>query len=95
MNSDSIMLDSPAQTPTPKSQPPPPTHSTSSDVAMSDTTTATTAAAALPMQWLNNTKWTEEYQAADARLLHRDAFKRREHTAPTTQPRAGSTDIYC
>lgn len=93
MNSDSIMLDSPAQTPTPKSQPPPPKHSTSSDVAMSDTTA--TAAVDLPIKWLNNSKWIEEYQAADARLLHRDAFKRCKYTAPMTQPWAGRKGLSC
>lgn len=32
---------------------------------------------------MNNGKWVDEYKAVDARLLHRDAFKRRED-APTT-----------
>lgn len=83
MNSDSIMLDSPAQTPTPKSQPPP-AHSTSNDVAMSETTA--TAVADPPINWLNNSKWTEEYKAADARLLHRDAFKRLNLRDPMDPP---------
>lgn len=76
MNSDSIMLDSPAQTPTPKSHPPPP-NGTSSDVAMTDN-----AAVAQPINWLNNAKWTEEYQVAEGRLLHRETFKRREESHP-------------
>ncbi|ROW11153.1 hypothetical protein VMCG_01546 [Cytospora schulzeri] len=83
MNSDSIMLDSPAQTPTPKSQPPP-AHSTSNDVAMSDTTVAT--AVDMPTNWLNNSKWTEEYKAAEARLLHRDTFKRLNLRDPMDPP---------
>ncbi|KAK7745441.1 hypothetical protein SLS53_002939 [Cytospora paraplurivora] len=77
------MLDSPAQTPTPKSHPPPP-NGTSSDVAMSDTTA--TAAAAQPTNWLNNGKWTEEYKVTEARLLHRDAFKRLNLRDPLDPP---------
>ncbi|KUI66634.1 hypothetical protein VM1G_01546 [Cytospora mali] len=83
MNSEAIMLDSPAQTPTPKSHPPP-QNGTSSDAAMSDNTV--TATAMTPTTWMNNSKWTEEYKAADSRLSHRDAFKRLNLRDPMDPP---------
>ncbi|POS71576.1 hypothetical protein DHEL01_v210027 [Diaporthe helianthi] len=70
MNSDAIMLDSPAQTPTPKShnpsQPPPATNGATGDVTMSET--------AAPTNWLNNQKWRDEYATVTARLDHK-SFK--------------------
>lgn len=69
------MLDSPAQTPTPKShnpsQPPPATNGANGDVTMSET--------AAPTNWLNNQKWRDEYAAVTTRMEHR-AFKTRKNT---------------
>lgn len=77
MSSDAIMLDSPAQTPTPTpkshnpSHPPPATNGANGDVTMSET--------AAPTNWLNNQKWRDEYSAVTTRLEHR-SFKTRKST---------------
>lgn len=79
MSSDAIMLDSPAQTPTPKSHhpslPPPPAtigaSGASGDVTMSGT--------AAPTNWLNNQKWRDDYVTVTARLDHRSFKTRKTH----------------
>jgi hypothetical protein len=73
------MLDSPAQTPTPKSHhpslPPPPAtigaSGASGDVTMSGT--------AAPTNWLNNQKWRDDYVTVTARLDHRSFKTRKTH----------------
>ncbi|KAJ0121236.1 hypothetical protein N8I77_004192 [Diaporthe amygdali] len=71
MSTDAIMLDSPAQTPTPTPKShnpsqPPATNGANGDITMSET--------AAPTNWLNNQKWRDEYTTANSRLEHR-SFK--------------------
>lgn len=92
MSSDAIMLDSPAQTPTPTPKShnpsqPPATNGANGDVTMSET--------AVPTSWVNNQKWRDEYASATTRLEHR-SFKTRKWTlflisvAPALNPRSAS-----
>lgn len=81
------MLDSPAQTPTPKSHnpshPPPATNGANGDVTMTET--------AAPTNWLNNQKWRDEYATVTTRLEHR-SFKTRKmlllHVSTSTASRS-------
>lgn len=80
------MLDSPAQTPTPKSHnpsQPPATNGANGDITMSET--------AAPTTWLNNQKWRDDYTTVTNRLEHR-SFKTRNgpslsyHLLPRSLP---------
>lgn len=78
MNSDSIMLDSPAQTPTPKSQPAPPINvvvsgTVPTDISMmiDDNNSGASATGASTNSW-DTKKYREELYTARSRLQHQN-----------------------
>lgn len=78
MSSDAVMLDSPAQTPTPKGHPPPPPSNSSNlpaDIAMimddNNASGASSAATTTSSSW-ENKKYRDELNLVKSRLQHQN-----------------------